>query len=103
MSASGAAMHMIAILAQTERKRQYRSVRYAEKHCRRGEAQRLRGLTRPPPAPCAAEGATRGKKPHIVSVLPDNYAAADRNAMKVPDPVYPEKSGRTKCRNPWKD
>ena len=52
------AMRMTAIHAQTERKRQDRSARCAEKHRPWARKQRLRGLIRPVPAACAtAHGA----------------------------------------------
>ena len=56
------AMRMIAIHAQTERKRQDRSARCAEKHRRRARKQRLRGLIRPVSAACATAGAAQGGK-----------------------------------------
>ena len=53
---------MTAIHAQTERKRQDRSVRCAEKHRRRARTRRLRGLIRPVPAACATEDTGWGEK-----------------------------------------
>ncbi len=55
-------MRMIAIHAQTERKRLDRSVRCAEKRRPWARKQRLRGLIRPDPAVCATAGAARGRK-----------------------------------------
>jgi hypothetical protein len=55
-------MRMTAIHAQTERKRQDRSVRCAEKHRRRARTRRLRGLIRPVPAACATEDTGWGEK-----------------------------------------
>ena len=60
--ASAIAMHMTAILAQTEQKRQDRSVRCAEKHRRRARTRRLRRLIRPVPAACATKDAGWGEK-----------------------------------------
>ena len=56
------ASRMTAILAQTERKRQDRSVRCAEKHRRRARTRRLRGLIHSVPAACATKAAGWGKK-----------------------------------------
>ncbi|WJS87041.1 hypothetical protein [Paracoccus sp. TOH] len=53
---------MIAIHAQTERKRLDRSVRCAEKRRPWARKQRLRGLIRPDPAVCATAGAACGRK-----------------------------------------
>jgi hypothetical protein len=55
-------MRMTAIRAQTERKRQDRSARCAEKHRRRARTRRLRGLIRPVPAPRPVAGDTQGGK-----------------------------------------
>jgi hypothetical protein len=55
-------MRMIAIHAQTERKRLDRPVRCAEKHRRRARTRRLRGLIRPVPEACATEDAGWGEK-----------------------------------------
>ena len=55
-------MRMIAIHAQTERKRLDRSVRCAEKRRPWARKQRLRGLIRPDPAVCATAGAACGRK-----------------------------------------
>lgn len=60
--ASATAMRMIAIHAQTERKRLDRSVRCAEKRRPWARKQRLRGLIRPDPAVCATAGAACGRK-----------------------------------------
>ena len=60
--ASATAMRMTAIRTQTERKRQDRSVRRAEKNRRRARTRRLRGLIRPVPAACATEDAGWGEK-----------------------------------------
>ena len=60
--ASATAMRMIAIHAQTERKRLDRSVRCAEKHRRRARTRRLRGLIRPVPEACATKDADWGEK-----------------------------------------
>lgn len=60
----------------------------------------LRGILCPSAkVPFAIRGATSRKQPHIVAVPPGTQAAEDRTAMKAPDPVDPEKSGRTKCRS----
>ena len=53
---------MTAIHAQTERKRQDRSVGRAEKHRRRSRTVPLRGLIRPVFAACAASDAAQGAK-----------------------------------------
>lgn len=53
-------MRLTATHAQTERKRQDRSARCAEKHRRRARKQRLRGLIRPVSAACATAGAAQG-------------------------------------------
>lgn len=53
---------MTAIHAQTERKRQDRSARFAEKHRCWARAWQVRGPSRPVPAACATEGAARGEK-----------------------------------------
>lgn len=53
---------MIAIHAQTERKRLDRSVRCAEKRRPWARKQRLRGLIRPDPAVCATAGPACGRK-----------------------------------------
>ena len=55
-------MRMTAIHAQTEQKRQDRSVRCAEKHRPRANTQRLPGLICSVPADCATEDAGWGKK-----------------------------------------
>ena len=55
-------MRMTAIHVQTERKRQDRSARCAEKHRRRDRTRRLRGLIRSVPAACATADAGRGEK-----------------------------------------
>jgi hypothetical protein len=55
-------MRMTAIRTQTERKRQDRSIRCAEKHRRWARTQRLRGLIRPVTAACATPDAAWGKK-----------------------------------------
>ena len=55
-------MRLTAVHAQTERKRQDRSARCAEKHRRRARKQRLRGLIRPVSAACATAGAAQGGK-----------------------------------------
>ena len=55
-------MCMTAIHAQTERKRQDRSARCAEKHRFRARTQRFRGLIRPVSAACATACVPRGKK-----------------------------------------
>lgn len=47
---------------QTERKRQDRSARCAEKHCLRDRTRRLRGLIRPVSAPCATADVDQGRK-----------------------------------------
>jgi hypothetical protein len=60
--ASAAVMRMTVIQTQTERKRQDRSIRRAEKHRRRTRTWRLRGLIRPVPAACATEDAGWGEK-----------------------------------------
>ena len=60
--ASANAMRMTAIHAQTERKRQDRSVRCAEKHRRRAKTRRLRCLIRPVSAACATEDTGWGEK-----------------------------------------
>ena len=55
-------MRMTAIHAQTERERQDRSIRRAEKHRRRARTVPLRGLIRPVFAACAASDAAQGEK-----------------------------------------
>ena len=55
-------MRMTAIHAQTERRRQDRSARCAEKHRRRDRTRRLRGLIRPLSAACATAGVAQGEK-----------------------------------------
>ena len=59
---SASVMRMTAIHAQTERKRQDRSARCAEKHRRRGRTRRLRGPICPAPQACAFADAAQGKK-----------------------------------------
>ena len=60
--ASATAMRMIAIHAQTERKRLDRSVRCAEKRRRQASTLRIRGPIHPVPAVCATADAGRGEK-----------------------------------------
>jgi len=60
--ASATAMRMTAILAQTERKQQDRSVRCAEKHRRRAGMMRTPGLIRPNPSVCPTADAARDEK-----------------------------------------
>jgi hypothetical protein len=55
-------MRMTKILTETERKRQGKSARCAEKHRRRARTRQLRGLIRPVPADRAAKDAGWGKK-----------------------------------------
>jgi hypothetical protein len=55
-------MRMTAIHAQTERKRQDRSARCAEKRSCRARTLRLRGLVRPVLSVCTTEDAGRGEK-----------------------------------------
>jgi hypothetical protein len=55
-------MRMTAIHAQTERKRQDRFVRHAEKRRRLARTQRLHGLIHPVPAACATADAGWGEK-----------------------------------------
>jgi hypothetical protein len=55
-------MCMTAIHAQTERKRQDRSVRRAEKHLRRDRKRRPCGLIGPVPAARPPAGAAQGEK-----------------------------------------
>ena len=55
-------MCITTINAQTERKRQDRSGRCAEKHRLRARTRRFRGLIRTVPAPCTTAGANRGEK-----------------------------------------
>lgn len=55
-------MRMTAIHAQTERKRQDRSTRCAEKRSCRARTRRLRGLIRPVPGVSTTEDAGRGEK-----------------------------------------
>ena len=55
-------MRMTAIHAQTERKRQDRSVRRAEKRRRRARMLRVRGLIRPTSGVCATADTARGEK-----------------------------------------
>ena len=55
-------MRVTAIQTRTERKRQDRSVRCAEKHLWRAKKPRVHGLNRPVPAACATADATRGEK-----------------------------------------
>ena len=55
-------MRMTAIHAQTERKRQDRSARRAEKRRRPDTTRRLRRPIRPDPAVCVTAGAARGGK-----------------------------------------
>ena len=70
--ASASVMHMTAIHAQTERKRQDRSARCAEKHHRRARTRRLRGLIRSVPAAGPAAGPTQdGKCLSILRVTED--------------------------------
>ncbi|CAM5321373.1 hypothetical protein ATER59S_03533 [Aquamicrobium terrae] len=59
---SASAMRMTAIHARTERKRQDRSARCAEKRSCRARTRRFRGLIRTVPAPCTTAGANRDKK-----------------------------------------
>ena len=60
--ASTSVMRVIAIHAQTERKRQEKSVRRAEKHRLRAKTRRFCRLIRPVPAAHATAGAARGAK-----------------------------------------
>ena len=53
---------MTAIQTQTERKRQDRSARCAEKHRCRDRTRQFRGLIRPVSAACATTGAAQGEK-----------------------------------------
>jgi hypothetical protein len=55
-------MRMTAIQVQTERKRQDRSARCAEKRRCRARTRRLRGLIRPVPAACATADNAQGEK-----------------------------------------
>ena len=55
-------MRMTAIHAQTERTRQDKSARCAEKHHRQPRTRRLPGLIRPVSAPFAADDAAQGEK-----------------------------------------
>ena len=55
-------MRVTAIQAQTERKRQDRSVRRAEKRGRRARKMRVRGPIRPITAVCTTADAARGEK-----------------------------------------
>jgi hypothetical protein len=55
-------MRVTAIHDQTERKRLDRSVRRAEKRCRRARAQRLRGPIRPVPAVGSTTDTAQGEK-----------------------------------------
>jgi len=55
-------MRMTAIHAQTERKRQDRSARCAEKYRCRDRTRQFRGLIRPISAACATAGAAQGEK-----------------------------------------
>ena len=55
-------MRVTAIHAQTERKRQDRSVRRAEKRRRPDTTRRLRGPICPVPAPCAPDNAAQDGK-----------------------------------------
>ncbi len=55
-------MRVTAIQAQTERKRQDRSVRRAEERRRQARTLRLRGPIHPVPAVCATADAARGEK-----------------------------------------
>nr|BAH90383.1 hypothetical protein [uncultured bacterium] len=55
-------MRMTAIHARTERKRQDRSARCAEKRSCRARTRRFRGLIRTVPAPYTTAGANRDKK-----------------------------------------
>ena len=55
-------MRMTAIHAQTERKRQERSARRAEKHRRRSRTVPRRGLIRPVFAACATTADAQGEK-----------------------------------------
>lgn len=76
--ASATAMRMIAVHAQTERKRLDRSVRRAEKRRPWARKQRLRGLIRPVPAACATAEAGRGKKCLYSEQIQANLASDGR-------------------------
>ena len=54
--------HMTAIHIQTERKRQDRSARCAEKHRRRASTLRIHGPIRPAPEACTVADAAQDKK-----------------------------------------
>ena len=60
--ASATAMRVTAVHAQTERKRQDKSARSAEKRWCHARKRRLPGLIRPIPAACATADAGRGEK-----------------------------------------
>ena len=59
---SGLGMHMTAIHVQTERKRQDRSARCAEKHRLRGRTRQSRCLICPAPEACTVADAAQDKK-----------------------------------------
>ena len=84
-------MRMIAIHAQTERKRLDRSVRCAEKRRPWARKQRLRGLIRPDPAVCATAGAACGRKSlssaRIQAIFTSN--ATPLGECRFPCPRYP--------------
>ena len=98
-------MRMIAIHAQTERKRLDRSVRCAEKRRPWARKQRLRGLIRPDPAVCATAGAACGRKSlssaRIQAIFTSNdtplgecrFVAAFATIIALPMPVLAHSGG----------
>ncbi len=98
---------MIAIHAQTERKRLDRSVRCAEKRRPWARKQRLRGLIRPDPAVCATAGAACGRKSlssaRIQAIFTSNATPLGECRIKpVEEPHFMDKADRLKVNfPPW--
>ena len=90
-------MRMIAIHAQTERKRLDRSVRCAEKRRPWARKQRLRGLIRPDPAVCATAGAACGRKSlssaRIQAIFTSNDTPLGECRPKCGDGILQRKTG----------
>jgi cytochrome P450 len=83
-------MRMIAIHAQTERKRLDRSVRCAEKRRPWARKQRLRGLIRPDPAVCATAGAACGRKSLSSARIQAIFTSNDTPLGECRIPIPPE-------------
>jgi hypothetical protein len=76
-------MRMTAIHAQTERKRQDRSARCAEKHRCRDRTRRFRGLIRSVSAACATAGAAQGGSDREDDMVDFDSIETDQQAYAV--------------------